>query len=704
MTNLLSELNAEQRQVVQTTDGPVLVLAGAGSGKTRALIYRIAYLLDTKKAHPHEIMAVTFTNKAAGEMKERVGKLVMNNCPVPRTICTFHSLGVRILREQNELISRSSSFTVCDSGDSERLIKSAMDDLEISRKEHSVSKIKHKISQAKMRRERAADVMSSGHRDSEMVAAIFSRYEKLLARNDAYDFDDLIIRPLDLLEAHPNVKHTYQQKWRYLSVDEYQDTNPPQDRLLELLVGPERNICVVGDDYQAIYSWRGAKVDHILQFEKKYPGCKTIYLTRNYRSTPQILNAANTVIAENTEQKHKKLWTKKDKGKQVKIVELPNSYQEATFVRKQIEEQVQTGGKRQDCVVLYRTNAQSRAFEEDFLKYGVPYNIVGGFRFYERREIKDAIAFLQLWVNNNSLLAVQRIAGAMWRGVGPKTLVKWDQQTEEGHNLMHVIGAQNNRLPVVGKFIDVYRAAKEKEFKLVSDLLSFMLKESGYLKMIEDLPDGEERLENLEELISVSASFSDVSKFLEEVALLSDIDSLEQEHDRVTCMTLHAAKGLEYPVVFVVGCEENLLPHVNSVEKASELEEERRLLYVGMTRALNCLWLTYTRSRYQHGQYIPQSPSRFLRVLEGSGEWITHGEEVSSLGISDDIKKYLEMESSSETTVVEVEEGHFVKHDSFGRGVVIDVRGSLVTCVFEAHGVKTIEASHLQSQEFSEGI
>jgi len=697
MTDLLSELNDQQQQVVRATDGPVLVLAGAGSGKTRALTYRIAYTLQSRKARPSEILAVTFTNKAAGEMKERVGQLVGGGGVVPRTICTFHSLGARILREQGKSIARSPSFIICDADDSERLVRAAMNELGISKKEYSSTKLKHQISQAKNRGQLPAEVAQNSN-DGDVVAAVFVGYEKLLAKNDAYDFDDLIIRPIELLEQHIDLRERYQQRWRYLSVDEYQDTNPLQDKLLTLLTGPEKNICVVGDDYQAIYSWRGAKVDHILQFEKKFPSCQTIYLTRNYRSTPSIIRVANSVIAENKQQKHKKLWTNKSSGQEVRVVAVPSSNYEAKWVRREIEERVDRGYKRKGCVILYRTNAQSRVFEEEFLKHGIPYNIVGGFRFYERREIKDAIAFLQLWANNSSLLAVTRIAGAMWKGVGPKTLASWDNQVTTENNLLQVMSEQSRHQPVLGSFLNTWQTAADKQWSTVGELLSFLLKHSGYLKMLQSLPDGEERVENIEELVNVAMGFGKVEQFLEEVALLSDIDTLDKEYDRVTCMTLHAAKGLEYPVVFVVGCEEGLLPHANSVDSRAELEEERRLLYVGMTRAKEQLTITHARSRYQHGQYMMQSPSRFLKSLDNKVEWIDLGEVEGEVTDTQDIKKYLEMSGDSEPVNVAVEEGYFVSHKQFGRGVVIEVRGSVATCVFEKWGVKMIEASKLQSQ------
>lgn len=700
MSNLLTELNEQQQEVVKATEGPVLVLAGAGSGKTRALTYRIAYLLTTKKAQPSQILAVTFTNKAAGEMKERVHKLMGGKLTTLPAISTFHSLGVRMLREHSQQTDRSPKFIICDAGDSEKLIKMAMKELNISRQMFSVNGIKNKISMAKNSRLTPSQLAEQKSPVSEAAAAVFARYEQLLRKNDAFDFDDLIIRPIGILETHEQIRQQYQNRWRYLLVDEYQDTNPPQDRILELLIGPERNICVVGDDYQAIYSWRGANVEHILQFEKKYPDCQVVYLTRNYRSSPAILSAANGVIAENVQQKHKRLWTDKKEGEPIRVVTLDNSQTEAKWIRQEVEQYVEDGGHRKDCVILYRTNAQSRAFEEEFLRSGMPYTIIGGFRFYERREIKDALAFLQFWVNRNSLLAVQRIAATMWRGVGPKTLARWSAASGTEQSLEQIVESAAGRWPAVQEFVSSFRSADNQVFATVADLLKWLLGKSGYLTMVKGLPDSEERMENLEELLNVATAFSDPGQFLEEVALLADIDTLEQEHDRVTCMTLHGAKGLEYPVVYVVGCEEGLLPHANSVDKRAELEEERRLLYVGMTRAMKSLTLTWARTRYQHGQVLPQTVSRFLSAIEKEATWLEVGSSMNNTS-TDSIKDYLARSSSNEPNVTEVEEGYFIRHDKFGRGVVIEVSGSLVTCIFEQCGVKTLDAAAIKNEEFS---
>jgi DNA helicase II / ATP-dependent DNA helicase PcrA len=699
MKDLLADLNEQQQEVVKATHGPVLVLAGAGSGKTRALTYRIAYLVQQKVAMPHEILAVTFTNKAAGEMKERVSQLVGGGNNVPSAISTFHSLGAKILREQSNHLPRSHGFIICDASDSDRLIRSAMEELRISKKEYSYKGLKSQISKAKNMGITAKDIAEKNERhDSEVVAKVFSRYEKLLEKNDAYDFDDLLIAPLRLLNKEEGVRKIYQNRWRFLCVDEYQDTNPPQDALLKLITEEKNNICVVGDDYQAIYSWRGAKVDHILHFETAHPDCKTIYLTRNYRSTSAILEAANQVIAENVDQKHKKLWTAKKGGKPVEVVALPSGKREVEWVREQIEDYVSGGNKRGDNVVLYRTNAQSRVLEEEFLTHGIPYNIVGGFRFYERREIKDALAFLRWMINPDSSLAVERLSDTTWRGIGPKTIANWKQKAEtDGVTLMDIVSEESKSKAVLKPMISALQEAMKKEFDTVSDLIEFILTKSGYLTWLKKLVDGEERMENIEELFNVTSAYSDVEKFLEEVSLLTDIDSASGGEDRVTCMTLHAAKGLEYARVFLVGCEDGLLPHINSIGgNNADLEEERRLMYVGMTRAKEKLYISHASTRFVRGDVVSQIPSRFLRDLPSTVRHNDYSMQTNvGFGGSDNLMSDsfgdVGLSNDSEPVTIAYEEGDFVNHDQFGKGVVIEIRGSLMTCVFENHGIKTID-------------
>jgi DNA helicase-2/ATP-dependent DNA helicase PcrA len=618
--DLLNNLNEAQRRVVKTIQGPVLVLAGAGSGKTKALTHRIAYLLREGHATPEQILAVTFTNKAAGEMRERVRDLMQGQGRVPTDLNTFHSLGGRILREQAARLDRSAHFAIYDSADSERLVRQAMDKEGISKKDWSPRQVRSGISLAKNRQQTPEDLLqAAGKTLEEVIARVYRTYEELLRQNDAHDFDDLLLYPWRLLKQWPEVRRQYQQRWRFISVDEYQDTNPIQDQLLKMILSAEKNLCVVGDDYQAIYSWRGAQVDHILGFEKAFPGTRVIYLTQNYRSTAGILGAANAIIAENKAQKHKELWTDGEMGEPVTFFQTPSDHFEAGWVREQIEAQVATGGALSECVVLYRTNAQSRLFEEQFLTHQIPYSIVGGFRFYERREVKDALALLQLWVNPLARLSWQRVAEALWKGIGAKTLAKWEAQGDLWESVREE--AQNRTM--LQPFVKAYQFGRERKFTNVAELLKFLVVKTGYLDWLGKQVDGEERRENIEELFNVASIYEDPAIFLSEVALLSDLDTGEASQERVKCMTLHAAKGLEFDYVWLVGCEEGLLPHGNSFLEQAKLEEERRLLYVGMTRARKRLTLTAARMRYLHGSPSPQTPSRFLQALPES---VTAGE------------------------------------------------------------------------------
>lgn len=677
MSKLLAELNPEQRQVVETVHGPVLVLAGAGSGKTRALTHRVAYLLEQQLARPSEILAVTFTKKAAQEMKHRVQRLLPWPISVPTAISTFHSLGARILREHPSHLPRTARFTVCDASDSERLVRLALSELGLSSREWQPAVLKARISAVKNAGQTPEDVETAARRPAdEVLARVYARYGSLLAKHDAFDFDDLLLEPLKLLEREATVRVTYQNRWRFISVDEYQDTNPPQDRLLKLLLGKEKNICVVGDDYQAIYSWRGAKVDHILRFEKEFPGCAVVYLTQNYRSTPTILKAANTVIAENIGQKHKKLWTAATQGEPVQIIALGSDREEARFVRQVIEQVRSDGGKLEECVVLYRTNAQSRAFEEEFLAHRLPYVIVGGWRFYERREIKDALAFLQFWVNPRSSLGLRRIAEALWRGIGPKTISRWEAaSTATEQSLEEYLSTQFTGQPIIGPVLRAFSSGRRQSFATVADLLKHLLSKSQYLTWLERQPDGEERQQNIDELLNVTATYADPGVFLEEIALLADVDTLEREHDRVTCMTLHASKGLEFKHVFLVGCEEGLLPHINSLDSAAQLEEERRLMYVGMTRAQQTLVIIHAATRFVRGELHSQLPSRFLEALP----------EATTA------RETLDWSDSEAPNLTELQNGDLLQHPHFGRGVVIEVRGSTVSAVFEGHGLKEFD-------------
>lgn len=689
MSNALSGLNEQQQQVVLATHGPVLVLAGAGSGKTKALTHRIAYMIQERIAAPDQILAVTFTNKAATEMKHRITGLVGSSFMSPQSVSTFHSMGVKILREQAQFHTRSRGFSILDTKDSEKLVRKALKDANYSLKEWSTNAVRSMISGIKHQYVDNPDLANPQNPQEEMLAVIFPVYEKMLAEHNAYDFDDLLRIPLRILRSTPSVRALYQSRWRFISVDEYQDTNPMQEEIIGHLLSPEKNICVVGDDYQSIYSWRGANVEHILEFEKRHPGCTTILLTQNYRSTPNILDAANKVIAHNVSQKHKTLWTTRPSGSEVQTYLLPSDRGEAEWVSSQIREHVQHGGSLSDCAVLYRTNAQSRLMEEQFLMHRMPYTIVGGFRFYDRKEIKDALAILSFYLSPSSRVHFERIAETLLTRVGPKTIDRWDRLAQEsGTSLGQYLATTADRADLRVIF-SAFRQARQGEYERVSDLIRFLITKTGYLASLENLPDGKERTENINELLNVAAAYTTTEAFLEDTALLSDIDTLDKTDSRVTCMTLHASKGLEFPVVFMIGCEEGLLPHENSLSSSSSLEEERRLMYVGMTRAKEKLTVTHASYRFRGGEMIAQAPSRFLEQLPASAQSFESNNFNTQYHEENDISDFLH----EEPTLVRPTSGSYVTHPKFGRGVIIGISGETITCVFEGHGVKNVPAN-----------
>lgn len=696
MHPILEGLNEDQQKVVLATHGPVLVLAGAGSGKTRALTHRIAYLIQQGIAHPDEVLAVTFTNKAASEMRHRIEALLGSTSAIPRSVSTFHALGAKMLREQPGAHARSRGFSILDTSDCEKLVRRALKDTNHSLKEWSPQSVRGMISRVKHTSTEAPDFNNAQSPAEEVLSKIYPLYEKMLAEHDAYDFDDLLRIPLKMLREVSSVRAYYQSRWKFISVDEYQDTNAMQEEIISLLLGSEKNMCVVGDDYQSIYSWRGANVDHILQFEKRYPHCTTILLTQNYRSTPNILEAANRVIEQNVAQKHKTLWTTRKASHPVRLSTLPSDRAEAAWVVGQIREHIQHGGSLRSCAVLYRTNAQSRLMEEQLLTHRIPYTIVGGFRFYDRKEIKDALAILSFSLSLSSRVHFERIASALLTRVGPKTIDRWEQGAREKGLALGIYLAQESARDDLRSIFAALEKAKRSDHERVSDLLRSLLTSTGYLTALEALPDGKERMENIEELLNVAAAYTSAETFLEDTALLSDIDTLEGETDRITCMTLHASKGLEFPLVFIVGCEEGLIPHNNSIHDSASLEEERRLLYVGMTRAQDRLTITSSAYRFMGGEMTPQAPSRFLEHLPESVDRLREnifdvhqkpGRESFEMG--SDIADFL----FEEPILVQPMSGSYVSHPRFGKGVIIGTSGDMLTCVFEGHGVKSVEAN-----------
>ena len=621
-------LNPMQKEAVLATEGPVLILAGAGSGKTKALTHRIAYLMRVKHVSPHNILAVTFTNKAARAMGERVGGLLAGSSapgagrqtvnalrPTPYGthlpwLGTFHSICVRILRREIEKLGYDRDFTIFDERDSLTTVKKAMLELKIDPKQYNANSIRNMISGAKNEMVSAKEYegYAQGH-FQEIVARVFSRYEKLLKEANALDFDDLLNKTVELFMKYPEVLARYQQQFRYILVDEYQDTNHTQYLLCKMLAKQRRNIFAIGDDWQSIFSWRGARFRNILDFEKDYPEAKVIKLEENYRSTQNILDAAQSVITKNTERSDKELWTKRGRGELITFFEAPEGKVEVGFIVQELRSlQRRLGLKLKDFVILYRTNAQSRAIEEHLITARIPYRILGGLRFYERAEVKDMIAYLRFIHNAKDLVALERIINVPPRGIGPKA---WGSIVEVG---LEAAARDNEK---IGKFTSILEGLRAAAAKVtVSELIEKVLHESGYFEWLNNKTlENQTRLENIEELRSVAAAHNDLGEFLENVALVSDSDNYDENADALTLMTLHSAKGLEFPIVFIIGMEEGLLPHAQSLTDASELEEERRLCYVGMTRAKDRLYLTASRCRLLYGNMQYNERSRFLEDI-----------------------------------------------------------------------------------------
>ena len=647
---ILERMNPPQREAVSHLSGPLLILAGAGSGKTRVLAHRVAYLVATSYK-PWQIVAVTFTNKAATEMRQRIAALIGEEAAREATIGTFHAICARILRRDGVAIGLTRSFTIYDRADQVALVKSVLKRLDLDEKRFSPNGMLAWIGQ---RKDEMADVATALRQAAnyydETAARVYEAYQRQLAEDDAVDFDDLLVRTVFLFEQHPEVLARYQARWQQIMVDEYQDTNRAQYLLCRNLAARHRNLAVVGDDDQSIYSWRGADLRNILDFEADYPDCTVVKLEQNYRSTQTILDAAHAVVSRNAGRKDKKLWTDRGSGAQITLFDAYNEYEEAEFVARQVEKLVGAGRrggmaalltsragdedgtlKYGDLAITYRINAQSRVIEEAFMRFGIPYQLVGGTRFYERREVKDALAYVRLARNPGDRVALTRIINVPARGIGAKTveeLVAWSESRtvslwqsvlDAGQN-PNLAPRARAQLAVFGELMSGLMAMAATDPP--SAIFDAALERSGLQAAIQDGTDeGEERWLNVLELRGHAAEFDEIAppeglaRFLEEVALVSDQDELEEAPDRVTLITLHAAKGLEFPVVFIVGLEEGLLPHRRALEDERELEEERRLAYVGMTRAKDRLYLVHAHHRSTYGVGAQADPSRFLAEL-----------------------------------------------------------------------------------------
>lgn len=631
---LLEGLNEKQKEAVKTTEGPLLIMAGAGSGKTRVLTHRIAYLMAEKDVAPWNILAITFTNKAAREMKERVERIVGKQAE-DIWISTFHSMCVRILRRDIDRIGIHANFSILDPTDQLSVLKHILKDRNIDPKKYDPRALLGAISSAKndlVTPEKYAEQAANPY--EKLVAEVYQEYQKRLLRNHALDFDDLIMMTIQLFQRVPEVLEYYQRKFQYIHVDEYQDTNRSQYLLVNMLAKRFQNLCVVGDSDQSIYRWRGADISNILSFEKDYPNAKVILLEQNYRSTKRILQAANAVIEHNTQRKPKKLWTENSEGHALVYYEAMTEVDEAQFVVGKIKEYVDDGKRTyKDFAVLYRTNAQSRVLEEMLLKANIPYKIVGGLKFYDRKEIKDILAYLRLIANPNDDISFTRIINVPKRGIGASTIDKIAAYaSSQGISMFDALGSIEEMgisariaAPLVQFREQIHHWSQMQHYLSVTELVEDVLDRSGYRDMLreEKTLEAHSRLENIDEFLSVTQHFEQVNEdkslvaFLTDLALVADIDQLDnnsegQTNDAVVLMTLHSAKGLEFPVVFLVGLEEGIFPHNRSLNDEDEMEEERRLAYVGITRAEEELFLTRAHMRTLFGQTHVNAPSRFI--------------------------------------------------------------------------------------------
>lgn len=640
MNPLIIGMNDKQAEAVQTTDGPLLIMAGAGSGKTRVLTHRIAYLIDEKYVNPWNILAITFTNKAAREMRERA--IALNPATQDTLIATFHSMCVRILRREADYIGYNRNFTIVDPGEQRTLMKRIIKQLNLDTKKWNERSILGTISNAKNDLlDEIAYEKQAGDMYTQVIAKCYKAYQEELRRSEAMDFDDLIMMTLRLFDQNKDVLAYYQQRYQYIHVDEYQDTNHAQYQLVKLLASRFKNICVVGDADQSIYGWRGADMQNILDFEKDYPQAKVVLLEENYRSTKKILQAANNVINHNKNRRPKKLWTQNDEGEQIVYHRANNEQEEAVFVASTIDSIVREQGKNfKDFAVLYRTNAQSRTIEEALLKSNIPYTMVGGTKFYSRKEIRDVIAYLNILANTSDNISFERIVNEPKRGVGPGTLEKIRSFAYEQN--MSLLDSSSNVMisPLKGKAAQavwdlanlILTLRSKLDSLTVTEITENLLDKTGYLEalQVQNTLESQARIENIEEFLSVTKNFDDnpeitvegetgldrLSRFLNDLALIADTDDSATETAEVTLMTLHAAKGLEFPVVFLIGMEEGVFPLSRAIEDADELEEERRLAYVGITRAEQILFLTNANTRTLFGKTSYNRPTRFIREID----------------------------------------------------------------------------------------
>lgn len=731
---LLNGMNPRQKEAVLHTDGPLLLMAGAGSGKTRVLTHRIAYLIEEKEVNPWNILAITFTNKAAKEMKERVNAILASGGE-DVWVSTFHSMCVRILRRDVDFIGYNRNFTIIDSSEQLTLMKRILKELNIDPKKYDPRSILGTISQAKNSLQTPQDFAKmQGSYYEEIVAKCYAAYQKELQYNQCMDFDDLIMNTIRLFEEHPDSLTYYQNKFHYIHVDEYQDTNHAQYTLVNLLAGRFRNLCVVGDADQSIYGWRGADMQNILDFEKDYPDAAVILLEQNYRSTKNILSAANQVIENNSNRKPKNLWTENKEGNKITYYRADNERDETRFIVDRMQEEIRSNHRNYgDFAILYRTNAQSRVMEETLLKANIPYKMVGGHKFYDRKEIKDILAYLNVLANPQDSISFERIVNSPKRGIGPGSIEKlrsfaslheWPLlEAAQNVELANIGGKAGQQLGSFGEMIQ--EVTQMIPYLTVTELTKEVLNRSGYLEdlKIQNTLEAQARIENLEEFLTVTQEFDKqfeqqneedadapeekLTVFLNDLALVSDIDNLEEDASQVTLMTLHAAKGLEFPVVFLIGLEEGVFPLSRALMEESELEEERRLAYVGITRAEEALYLTNAFSRTLYGRTQYNRPSRFVEEIDQELLEI-EGMRPTPKKTPVFAKKTAYSYKQPETAVVSSKSatggeknswkpGDKVKHKKWGLGTVVRVSGTSkdleLDVAFPSQGVKRLLAA-----------
>lgn len=725
----LEGLNDKQREAVMNTEGPVLVLAGAGSGKTTVLVTRIAYILENRDVSAHNIIAITFTNKAANEMKTRIERMIGEKAK-GMWVSTFHSACVKILRTAAEALGFTKSFVIYDSDDSKTVIKECLKELNLDEKVFPVRSVMSQISKAKDELVSPEEYEMRHMTDYRLskIAAVYSLYQKKLRKNNAMDFDDIIFFTVKILRENPAVLEYYRNTFRYIMVDEYQDTSTAQYMLVSLLAGGTRNVCVVGDDDQSIYKFRGANIRNILDFEKEFKDTRVIKLEQNYRSSKNILNAANAVIKNNSERKEKALWTSNEDGEAIKLYTGGNERDEAVFIANEIAKAVENGAKYSDFAILYRTNAQSRVIEDTFIRNVIPYRILSGLRFYDRKEIKDIIAYLRVILNPADDVSLQRIINEPKRGIGKTTMDKAAQLADMQLKSIFEIISEPDKYPEIlrasskleGFTAMINELRRIRNEVNVTELIEKTLMLSGYMTALEleNTVESETRMENIKEFISVAAEFMKTEEdtsfeaFLENITLVSNIDFYDENEDYAVMMTIHSAKGLEFPTVFVTGLEEGLFPSFRGVSESQnreELEEERRLCYVAITRAKQKLYITNASSRTVYGHTTNQRPSRFINELElKSGKRTSKSKLVS-------IEEYLRSapkfstpsftaervekapEKPAAKTGTAFKKGDIVMHKKFGRGVVISAKqygkDTLVEVAFDSVGTKQLMAN-----------